>query len=511
MGQAADAGGGPARRLSPSGGTARAIERAARRPGASTVVIAAPSVLRTSGPVSSRSAAPLRSRRIASPRQRRHVRRSTVRRQIFHAVTDARTVRPRRRRAWTGSRVGCPAGVAGRGRHRRRGRSATPSPTRSDPVQLVATVGAWCGWAAGALALAVPAVATLTAVRVDRPRRHRRRRVCLRSAPSAWRAVPRPGVPALSSPRVLVGAAETGPALRPGVGVRRRAALPAAPAARLPRRRRVVSWMVWVAAVRHGAARLGGAAWSSPRVADARGRRGDVAAPAPLAPAQPALAGGRPGRARRPRPGRARRDVDAAPPAGHRRSGSPSSGTGHRPTRLDLTGPTPGLAVEITPRATPRRRVLARRPASHGAASFTLHRAARRAESARAPPSPRPGRPAAATRDAAAEHEAVGAVVEHDALARRHPALRAGASGRRHRRRPTVSVAGRGAPWALHCTSTSPATAPSTHVTASTRSVSSQQLVAPSRRRPSPSPGRRRRRTASARRRAGRAPCAGRR
>ncbi|MGI9052922.1 MAG: hypothetical protein ACR2HQ_09780 [Ilumatobacteraceae bacterium] len=37
--------------------------------------------------------------------------------------------------------------------------------SRSEAVQLVGTVGAWIGWAAGALALAVPAVATLTAVR----------------------------------------------------------------------------------------------------------------------------------------------------------------------------------------------------------------------------------------------------------------------------------------------------------------------------------------------------------
>jgi hypothetical protein len=40
---------------------------------------------------------------------------------------------------------------------------------RSDAVQLVATVGAWVGWAAGALALAVPGLWSLTALRAIVP------------------------------------------------------------------------------------------------------------------------------------------------------------------------------------------------------------------------------------------------------------------------------------------------------------------------------------------------------
>ena len=68
--------------------------------------------------------------------------------------------------------------------------------------------------------------------------------------------------------------------------------------------------------------------------------------------------------------------------------------------------------------------------------------------------------------DAAAEHEAVGPVVEHDALAGGHPPLgRASQHTSTRRRGDRPRRPRRGTPWALHCTSTSPSTAPSTHVT----------------------------------------------
>ena len=126
---------------------------------------------------------------------------------------------------------------------------------RSDPVQIVATVGAWCGWAAGAIALAVPAVATLTAVRADRPRRDRRHRR------AAWRSAPTPvpasrlGVPAVVA-AVLAGAAETGSAFvqASAYGDERRLLL-RPPLGYLAAS--VVSWMVWVAAAADRAARAG--------------------------------------------------------------------------------------------------------------------------------------------------------------------------------------------------------------------------------------------------------------
>ena len=76
--------------------------------------------------------------------------------------------------------------------------------------------------------------------------------------------------------------------------------------------------------------------------------------------------------------------------------------------------------------------------------------------------------------------------------------------------RPCTTLAGSAAPWALHCTSTSPSTGPSTHVGAPTTSSSRRQIgrvADDDRARPR---GRRRPRSASDRRPAGRAPGAGR-
>ncbi len=185
--------------------------------------------------------------------------------------------------------------------------------TRSDPVQIVATVGAWCGWAAGAIALAVPAVATLTAVRVIVPGAIAVTVTCL-----AFGADPGASL-ALGVPAVICGGARRRGrdriGVRPGVGVRGRAADAAAPSARLPGGERgLVDGVGERPAGRP--ARVGGSVLAARGRGDARGGDGELAAPPPLASAQPALAGDGAGRAGRARSGRARRDGDVAPPTG---------------------------------------------------------------------------------------------------------------------------------------------------------------------------------------------------
>jgi len=80
--------------------------------------------------------------------------------------------------------------------------------TRSWPVQDVATIGAWMAWAAGAVALAVPSVSTLTAARVIVPGA-----MVVAGAAAIGGADPGPllnlVIPAIVA-AVLTGAAETG-------------------------------------------------------------------------------------------------------------------------------------------------------------------------------------------------------------------------------------------------------------------------------------------------------------
>ena len=190
--------------------------------------------------------------------------------------------------------------------------------------------------------------------RGPRSPRRRRRRAGGRSARRIRAQPGGPGVRRLDPRRR--GRHRTG--LRPGVGVRRRAALPAATTARLPRR----DGRVVVGLGGGGdrcAAGLGGAQLG-PRRRGHRGRGGrDMVAAAPLAPAEPALPGGRAGRARRPRSRRARRDADAAPapdrrprPGGpaptvrrarpHRPDPGPGGGDHARRDHDDRARPTPG-------------------------------------------------------------------------------------------------------------------------------------------------------------------------
>ena len=191
--------------------------------------------------------------------------------------------------------------------------------------------------------------------RRPRPRRARRRDADRRAgrrprqpssppasrSPAGARAAPRarPGRPGARRHRPRRRGRHR-PGLRPGLGLRRRAALPAAPAVRLPRRdRRVVGG---VGGRGRSPPRWPGrrASWVLAVVATVVAAGGDLAAAAPLAPAQPALAGGRPGRARRPRPGRARRDADAAPPPDRRPR--PGRTRASRPARSTSPARRPG-------------------------------------------------------------------------------------------------------------------------------------------------------------------------
>ncbi len=118
--------------------------------------------------------------------------------------------------------------------------------SRSDPVQLVATVGAWVGWAAGAVALAVPSLPTLTAVRAIVPGSLAVALVAAIAGASAS------SVLALLAPAlvatVLVGAADTGQIYvqSSAYGDERRFPL-RPPLGYLVAT--VGSWLVWVAAV----------------------------------------------------------------------------------------------------------------------------------------------------------------------------------------------------------------------------------------------------------------------
>jgi hypothetical protein len=227
---------------------------------------------------------------------------------------------------------------------------------RSDPVQIVATVGAWCGWAAGAIALAVPAVATLTAVRVIVPGALAFTVACLAFGADAGDVLAL-GIPAAVA-AVLVGAAETGSAYvqASAYGDERRMLL-RPPLGYLAAS--VVSWAIWAAALMTaplawasrawplaGIATVVAAAatWLLPRRWHQLSRRWLVAVPAGLVVHDPVVLG----------------DTLMLPRAQVRSIGLASPGAGATDA-ADLTGPTPGLAVEIQLGETTTA-VLARRP-----------------------------------------------------------------------------------------------------------------------------------------------------
>ena len=165
------------------------------------------------------------------------------------------------------------------------------------------------------------------------------------------------------------------------------------------------------------------------------------------------------------------RHADARPRRQVRSVGLAELGRRRDRRAADLTGPTPGLgrrdpccgetsdgscspAARASPRVGPIR-----------AATALLVSPSRPRCRARRGPTRLPRLTSRSGGDAAAEHVAVGEVVEHDALARAPRGAGAAPSGRRRwpstARRASPAAA---APWALHCTSTAPPTGPSTHV-----------------------------------------------
>ncbi len=210
---------------------------------------------------------------------------------------------------------------------------------RSDAVQLAATAGAWVGWAAGALVLAVPGLATLTAVRAIVPGAVVVAALTL-AAGADGGAVLALAIPAVIA-TVLVDAADTGRTyvqasaygdedrfpLRPPYGY-----LAAT----------VVTWLVWVAAIIAAplawAARswtlaavatlvAAGAAWFLPVRWHQLSRRWLVAVPAGLVVHDPVVLA----------------ETVMLPRRQIAGLGLVTARTG----ALDLTGPTPGVAVEI--------------------------------------------------------------------------------------------------------------------------------------------------------------------
>ena len=241
---------------------------------------------------------------------------------------------------------------------------------RSDAVQVAATVAAWLAWAAGALALTVPSVATLTAMRAIVPGA-----VLVGVATALFGA----GTSALALvvpaavAAVLAGAAETGRGLRAGLGVRGRVQVPAATAARVPRRHgRVVGGLG--GRHRRRTAGVGRPRWVLavvvtvvavtttlllPRRWHQLSRRWLVAVPAGLVVHDPVVLADTVMLPRR---------VIAGVAAGERGAGA-----------ADLTGPTPGLVVAIEVRdVVPM--VLAPRPGSPRGRRAPGAGAARRAE-----------------------------------------------------------------------------------------------------------------------------------
>lgn len=214
---------------------------------------------------------------------------------------------------------------------------------RSAPVQLVASVGAWTGWAAGAMALVVPSVGTLTLLRAVVPGALAVAVVaaCFGAGADDVLAL---GVPALVA-ALLVSSAETGHdylqasaygderrfGLRPPLGY-----LAAC----------VVTWVIWAAAVITGPLALAARAWplaaiavivsgagavTLPRRWHQLSRRWVVLVPAGVVVHDPVVLDETLMLPRRRVVTMAVAELGPARAAG----------------AADLTGPTPGLAVEI--------------------------------------------------------------------------------------------------------------------------------------------------------------------
>ncbi|MET0144132.1 MAG: hypothetical protein ABW328_05015 [Ilumatobacteraceae bacterium] len=212
---------------------------------------------------------------------------------------------------------------------------------RSDAVQFTATAGAWVGWAAGALALAVPGVAMLTAVRAVVPT------ATVVAALTFVAGADGGAVMALAVPAVvagvLVGSADTGRVYVQAEAYGDEDRFPLrAPYGYLAAT--VATWALWVAvlliAPMAWAARSWilagvstvlavGAAWVLPIRWHQLARRWLVAVPAGLVVHDPVVLAET---VMLPR-----RQIEAiGVVAAH-----------DRVTALDLTGPTPGVAVEI--------------------------------------------------------------------------------------------------------------------------------------------------------------------
>ena len=234
-------------------------------------------------------------------------------------------------------------------------------------MQIVATVGGWCGWAAGAVVLAVPAVVTLTAVRVIVPGAIAVTLACLAfgAGPGDGLAL---GVPALVA-AVLVGAAETGSAYvqASAYGDERRLLL-RPPLGYLAAS--VVSWMVWVTALLSApvawAARswllavaatlvAAAASWLLPRRWHQLSRRWLVTVPAGLVVHDPVVL------------------AETLMLPRRQVASIRLAELGHGATdATDLTGPTPGLSVEIRLQDTAAAR-FAPRPSEPQGRAVQLH------------------------------------------------------------------------------------------------------------------------------------------
>lgn len=214
---------------------------------------------------------------------------------------------------------------------------------RSDTVQLVATIGAWGGWAVGALALAVPSTVALTVVRAVVPG------ALVVAAATGMFGAPPGDVLALTLPTVvtsvLVGSAEVGRAYvqASAYGDERRFGL-RPPLGYLAATG--VTWLVWSVAVVAAPMTAAARAWVPAAVAGVvavagaltlpmrwhqLSRRWVVLLPAGFVVHDPVVLG--------ETLMVARRHVAAVRPA--------PLGAGATDA-ADLTGPTPGLAVEVT-------------------------------------------------------------------------------------------------------------------------------------------------------------------
>ena len=227
---------------------------------------------------------------------------------------------------------------------------------RSGPVQVAGTAGAWLGWAFGAMALAVPSVATLTVARAVVPAA-----LAVTVATVIFGAdaddVLALGLPALLA-SVLVAAAETGRTYlqASAYGDERRFGL-RPPLGYLAAT--VTTWLVWVTAVITAWLAWPARAWwlaaattllavaatmTLPRRWHQLSRRWLVFVPAGMVVHDPVVLS----------------DSLLLTRAGIRRIAANEIGPG-AVAGLDLTGPTPGLAIEIT-LDEPVTAVLARRP-----------------------------------------------------------------------------------------------------------------------------------------------------